>query len=244
MIRLKARELIATQYAHVAEAAQMDRERLLAKLKEAEREGRDVSGWVQEMEEKLANARVFREAFQEYCWDVSGLEGIRIAPFHTLAHSGQSYFNHSHLWHMEHNRELAGVSPLFLETEYRTITGEADEAEVIRWWEEITENGHEGIVIKPEVFITRNGKSMIQPAIKVRGRKYLHIIYGIDYLQPDNLARLKQRRTAKKERHALMECALSAESVERFIRKEPVERVHECVLAALALESDPVDPRL
>ncbi|UQZ35011.1 polynucleotide kinase-phosphatase [Paenibacillus sp. PK3_47] len=241
---LKARELIATQYAHVAEAAQMDREHLLEKLKEAEQAGRDVSGWVQEMEEKLKNARVFREAFQKYCWDVSGLEGVRIAPFHTLAHSGQSYFDHSHLWHMEHNRELAGVSPLFMETEYRIISSEADEAEVIRWWEEMTEDGHEGIVIKPEVFITRNGKSMIQPAVKVRGRKYLHIIYGMDYLQPEHLARLKQRKTGKKERHALMECALSAESVERFIRKEPVERVHECVLAALALESDPVDPRL
>lgn len=85
---------------------------------------------------------------------------------------------------------------------------------------------------------------MIQPAIKVRGRKYLHIIYGIDYLQPDNLKRLKQRKTGKKERHALMECALSVESVNRFIRREPLDRVHECVLAALALESDPVDPRL
>ncbi|MEK4062718.1 MULTISPECIES: polynucleotide kinase-phosphatase [unclassified Paenibacillus] len=241
---LKARELIASQYAHVAEAAVMDRGHLAEKLREAESNGRDVSGWVQEMDEKLRNARVFREAFQEYCWDVRGLEGIRIAPFHTLAHSGQSFFDHSHLWHMEKNRELAGVSPLFMETEYRTVASEADEAEVIAWWEEMTENGHEGIVIKPELFISRNGSSMIQPAIKVRGRKYLHIIYGIDYLQPDNLTRLKLRKTGKKERHALMECALSAESVERFIRKEPLERIHECVLAALALESEPVDPRL
>lgn len=234
---LKARELIASQYAHVAEAAVMDRGHLAEKLREAESNGRDVSGWVQEMDKKLRNARVFCEAFQEYCWDVSGLEGIRIAPFHTLAHSGQSFFDHSHLWHMEKNRELAGVSQLFMETEYRTVASEDDEAEVIAWWEEMTENGHEGIVIKPELFISRNGSSMIQPAIKVRGRKYLHIIYGIDYLQPDNLTRLKLRKTYKKERHALMECALSAESVERFIRKEPLERIHECVLAALALES-------
>ncbi|MNC55363.1 hypothetical protein D3C75_1048900 [compost metagenome] len=131
-----------------------------------------------------------------------------------------------------------------METEYRTITSQADEADVIRWWEELTEDGHEGIVIKPETFIARSGKGLIQPALKVRGRKYLHIIYGMDYLQPDNLSRLKLRKTGKKERHALMECALSVESVERFIRKEPLERMHECVLAALSLESDPVDPRL
>lgn len=88
---LKARELIATQYAHVAEAAKMDREHLLTKLQQAEAAGRDVSGWVQEMEAKLHNVQVFRQAFQQYCWDVSGLEGIRIAPFHVLAHSGQSF---------------------------------------------------------------------------------------------------------------------------------------------------------
>lgn len=241
---LKARELIATQYAHVAEAAKMDREHLLVKLRQAEAAGRDVSGWVQEMEAKLQSVQVFRQAFQQYCWDVSGLEGIRIAPFHILAHSGQSFFDHSHIWHMEQARLLAGISPLFMETEYRVIRSGADEADVIKWWQDMTEDGHEGIVIKPETFITKNGRHMVQPAIKVRGRKYLHIIYGIDYLQPDNLKRLKQRRTSKKERHALMECALSVESVNRFIRKEPLERVHECVLAALALESDPVDPRL
>ncbi|WP_342564449.1 polynucleotide kinase-phosphatase [Paenibacillus sp. FSL R7-0345] len=241
---LKARELIATQYAHVAEAAKMDREHLLTKLQQAEAAGRDVSGWVQEMEAKLHNVQVFRQAFQQYCWDVSGLEGIRIAPFHVLAHSGQSFFDHSHIWHMEQASLLAGISPLFMETEYRVIRSGADEAEVIKWWQDMTEDGHEGIVIKPETFITKNGRQMVQPAIKVRGRKYLHIIYGIDYLQPDNLKRLKQRRTSKKERHALMECALSVESVNRFIRRETLERVHECVLAALALESDPVDPRL
>ncbi|MBY0012565.1 polynucleotide kinase-phosphatase [Paenibacillus typhae] len=241
---LKARELIATQYAHVAEAAKMDREHLLVKLRQAEAAGRDVSGWVQEMEAKLQSVQVFREAFQQYCWDVSGLEGIRIAPFHILAHSGQSFFDHSHIWHMEQARQLAGISPLFMETEYRVIRSAADEADVIKWWQDMTEDGHEGIVIKPEIFITKHGRHMVQPAIKVRGRKYLHMIYGIDYLQPDNLKRLKQRRTSKKERHALMECALSVESVNRFIRKEPLERVHECVLAALALESDPVDPRL
>lgn len=241
---LKARELISSQYAHVAESALMDREHLLEKLREAEQSGRDVAPWIIEMEEKLQNAHIFREAFQKYCWDVNGLDGIKIAPFHTLAHSGQTFFDHSHIWHMEQNRKLATLSSLFMETEYRTVTSEADEEQVIRWWEEMTEEGHEGIVIKPETFISRNGDKMIQPALKVRGRKYLHIIYGIDYLQPENLARLKQRKTGKKERHALMECALSKESVERFIRKEPIERVHECVLAAMSLESDPVDPRL
>lgn len=69
---------------------------------------------------------------------------------------------------MEQNRELAGLSSLFMETEYRVITDEASEEEVIRWWNEMTEDGHEGIVIKPERFLMKNRDKMIQPAIKVR----------------------------------------------------------------------------
>lgn len=241
---LKARELIASQYAHVAEASLMDRGTVLDKLREAEAAGRDVGEWLQETEVKLGNATTFRDVFQNYCWDVKGLGDIRIAPFHTLAHSTGTFWDQTHEWHMEQNREFARMSSFMMETEYRVITSEADEAEVITWWDEMTAAGHEGIVIKPETFRTWNGNKMIQPAIKVRGRAYLHIIYGMDYLAPENLSRLSKRKTFKKERHALMESALGMEGVERFVRMEPVERVHECVLATLALESEKVDPRL
>jgi len=43
---------------------------------------------------------------------------------------------------------------------------------------------------------------------------------------------------------ALREFALGIEALERFVRREPLRRVHECVFGALALESEPVDPRL
>ncbi|WP_183602180.1 polynucleotide kinase-phosphatase [Paenibacillus phyllosphaerae] len=241
---LKAKELIAAQYAHVAEAAMLDRTKLLVKLKEAQAAGREVGDWIEEGERKLANAETFGQAFQYYCWDVDELEGVRIASFHILAHGGETFFDRTHVWHMEHARELAGCSKLFMETEYRVITDAASEEEAIAWWAEMTETGHEGIVVKPEFYRTRNGSKLVQPALKVRGRRYLHIIYGMDYLEPDNLKRLKQRKTRKKEKHALLEFALGMEGIERFVRKDSVERMHECVLAALALESDPVDPRL
>ncbi len=32
--------------------------------------------------------------------------------------------------------------------------------------------------------------------------------------------------------------------LERFVRAEPLRRVHECVFGVPALESEPVDPRL
>ncbi|WP_339287098.1 polynucleotide kinase-phosphatase [Paenibacillus sp. FSL R5-0486] len=241
---LKARELIASQYAHVAEASMMDRSTVLDKLREAQAAGRNVEEWLQETVGKLANAETFRDVFQKYCWDVEDIGDIRIAPFHTLAHSTGAFWEQTHEWHMEQNREFARISTMMMETEYRVIASEADEADVILWWNEITAEGHEGIVIKPETFRAWNNNKMIQPAIKVRGRAYLHIIYGMDYLAPENLSRLRKRKTSKKERHALMESALGMEGIERFIRREPVERIHECVLATLSLESERVDPRL
>ncbi|MBC2725501.1 polynucleotide kinase-phosphatase [Desulfosporosinus sp.] len=242
---LKAKELISAQYAHVSEVTLMDRQKILEKLELAYQNGWDVSSWIEEFKVKLKRAEVFRDVFQTYCWDTHGIDGIKIAPFHVLADSNRTYFDQPHLWHMEQNRDLAALSHLFMETEFRVVTDEVSEDEAIRWWEEITEDGHEGFVVKPETYIARNEKGrLIQPAIKVRGRKYLHIIYGIDYLQPENLARLKRRNVNRKQRHALMEFALGLEGVKRFVKKESVARVHECVLATLALEAEPVDPRL
>jgi protein phosphatase len=34
------------------------------------------------------------------------------------------------------------------------------------------------------------------------------------------------------------------EALERFVRREPLRRIQECVFGVLALESEPVDPRL
>ncbi len=242
---LKAKELISAQYAHVSEVALMDRRKILEKLEQAQEKGWDVGSWIEEFKLKLGNAKVFREVFQKYCWDTQGIEGIKIAPFHILAQSEQTFFDQSHIWHMEETRELARLSDLFIETEFKVVTDEASEQEAIRWWQEITEDGHEGFVVKPETYITRNNKGrIIQPAIKVRGRKYLHIIYGMDYLEPENLTRLKNRNVSRKQRHALMEFALGIEGVKRFVRTESAARIHECVLATLALEAEPVDPRL
>ena len=242
---LKAKELISAQFAHVSEVAIMDRQKVLDKLQEAERNGWKVNSWLEEFRSKLESAKIFRAVFEKYCWDTQGSEGIKIAAFHILAYSERANFDQPHRWHMEQGRELAQISDLFMETEYKVVNDEASEKEAIRWWQEITEDGHEGFVVKPETYIARNNKGrLIQPAIKVRGRNYLHIIYGIDYLRPENLARLKQRNVSRKQRHALMEFALGIEGVKRFVDKEPVGRVHECVLATLALETEPVDPRL
>jgi protein phosphatase len=100
------------------------------------------------------------------------------------------------------------------------------------------------MVVKPLDFIARGSRGLVQPAVKCRGPEYLRIIYGPEYLLPGNLERLRGRSLARKRSLALREFALGVESLERFVRGEPLRRVHECVLDVLALESEPVDPRL
>ena len=100
------------------------------------------------------------------------------------------------------------------------------------------------MVVKPLPFIARGRRGLAQPAVKCRGVEYLRIIYGPEYVEPHNLERLRSRGLSAKRSLALREFALGIEGLERFVRQEPLRRVHECVFGVLALESEPVDPRL
>jgi protein phosphatase len=137
---------------------------------------------------------------------------------------------------------------LLLATPFRVVdlTDKADQERGIRWWEELTASRGEGMVvlIKRLEFVTKGRKGLAQPAVKVRGREYLRIIYGPEYTLPEHLERLKSRGLGIKRSLALREFALGLEALERFVHKEPLRRVHECVFGVLALESEPVDPRL
>ena len=99
-------------------------------------------------------------------------------------------------------------------------------------------------MVKPLEFVARGKRGLVQPAVKCRGREYLRIIYGPDYTHDEHLARLRNRGLGGKRSLALREFALGIEALERFVRREPLRRVHECVFGVLALESEPVDPRL
>ena len=143
-------------------------------------------------------------------------------------------------------RLAAAAGALVAPTQWRSVAlgDEAAVGEAIAWWEALTEDGGEGMVVKPRDFVARGKKGLIQPALKVRGREYLRIIYGPEYDAPENLARLRQRGLGGKRNLALRELALGHEALKRFVAREPLRRVHECVFAVLALESEPIDPRL
>jgi protein phosphatase len=199
------------------------------------------------MQQREADLERFVAAYRRYCWPVSSLDDLRLAPFHLLATEGHVHAQRDHVWHMDQLANVCQPDPKFLlATPYRVINllDPVEEAEGVQWWQELTERGGEGMVVKPLAFIARGQQGLVQPAIKCRGREYLRIIYGPEYTEPEHLSRLRRRALGFKRSLALREFALGLEALDRFVRFEPLRRVHECAFGVLALESEPVDPRL
>ena len=207
----------------------------------------DIEKLLEKFENKKDSIEKYINAYGEYCWDVKSVDDFKIAPFHILACEGKVFSDKQHVWHMETIRKyITGVDGIFMETPYICVDTEDEASKVkgVQWWLELTGNGGEGMVVKPESYIARHNGNLVQPAVKCRGREYLRIIYGPEYLNPDYLIRLKNRSLGRKRNLALKEFSLGMESLERFVKKEPLYRMHECVFGVLALESEPVDPRL
>ena len=189
----------------------------------------------------------FIQAYRQYCWNVQSINDLKLAPFHLLATEGKVYFDKTHQWHMETLSKICKEDQqILLEIPFKIVdvTDPSEETKAIEWWEELTSKGGEGMVIKPLEFVIRGRKGVVQPALKCRGKEYLRIIYGPEYSIPENLSRLRSRSLGGKRSLAQREFALGVEALERFVRQEPLRRVHECVFGVLALESEPVDPRL
>jgi protein phosphatase len=240
----KAQELLKQQYAAVGASAQATLADEVATLEQAIARGLDVSELLAHTIARRQMVSDYIEAYRRYCWPVNSVNDLKLAPFHLLASEGKVHADKPNDWHMQTLARLAGG--IVVATPFRIIevTNPDSEAEGIRWWEELTGSGGEGMVVKPLEFIAKSRRGLVQPAVKCRGREYLRIIYGPEYTATENLDRLRARGLSTKRSLALREFALGIESLERFTRKEPLRRVHEAVFGVLALESEPVDPRL
>ncbi|GAA3537674.1 polynucleotide kinase-phosphatase [Nonomuraea rosea] len=234
----KAGELIKSQYASVGAAARAALPEAVSALEAAAGRGLDVGDLLARTRRRDANAALFRAAYARYCWPVDGLEGIRVAPFQILACEGRATALEPHAWHLSTLALLD--SPLIARTGhvFVTLDSPASRAEATEWWESMTAAGGEGMVVKPASY----APGRVQPGVKVRGREYLRIIYGPDYTE--SLDVLRRRFLGKKRAMALREYALGLEALSRLAAGEAGWRVHEPVFAVLALESEPVDPRL
>jgi protein phosphatase len=243
----KAQELLRGQYAAVGAASTAALGETVAVLEQASAAGVAVQAILDETRDRRVAAEAYVAAYRRYVWPVERLTDLKLAPFHILASERAVHADKDHHWHLAMLSRLAAADPdLVIATDYRTIdlTDAESESAGTTWWEGLTNEGGEGAVIKPRSFVAHGSRGLVQPAVKCRGREYLRIIYGPEYTQPQHLTRLRQRGVASKRSLALREFALGIEALERFVRREPLRRVHECVFGVLALESEPVDPRL
>jgi protein phosphatase len=243
----KAQELLRQQYAAVGAAAQASLIETVACLEKLALRNEDALQLAERYTQRREAVDLYVESYRRYCWPVHSVIDLRLAPFHLLATEGQVHIQQNHVWHMEKLAKICNAGDgMMIPTPYKLIdvTDAASVDEATRWWQELTARGGEGMVIKPFEFVTTGRHGLTQPAIKCRGREYLRIIYGPEYLLPENLERLRSRGVSAKRSLALREFALGIEALERFVQREPLRRVHECVFGVLALESEPVDPRL
>ena len=235
----KALDLIQTQYASVGAAARGALPEVRSALAQAAGRGLDVGALSARTERRLGNAEAFRDAYAAYVRPTDGLEGVTIAPFQVLAAEGRTLaLTETHEWHLA---ELARLrDDLVTPTRHRFVdlSSERERAEAVDWWLGLTEAGGEGMVVKPAHLV--GGR--VQPGLKVRGREYLRIIYGPDYT--DSLDVLRQRHLGRKRQLAQREHGLGLDALAGFVEGRPLWQVHQAVFAVLALESEPVDPRL
>lgn len=240
----KAQELLRAQYAAVGAAGTSALNEAIATLALAAEHNPAANDLLGRYQSRQAMMTQYVAAYQHYCWPVQSLDDLKLAPFHLLASEGAVHTDKNHLWHMDMLARLAGG--LIQATTYHVIdlTNADSQAAGVQWWMELTGRSGEGMVVKPLDFIAKGSRGILQPAIKCRGREYLRIIYGPEYTAPEQIAQLRGRGLSAKRSLAQREFALGVEALERFIRHEPLRRVHECVFGVLALESEPIDPRL
>ncbi len=243
----KAQALLRGQYAAVGASGTVGLERAVSLLEQAAQRNGESAALRDRMRARHQRVERYVEAYRRYCWPVQGIEDLRLAPFHIMATEGAVHRDKDHVWHMETIAKLAASdSGFLLATPFQVIhvTEPESEAAGIAWWEELTAEGGEGMVVKSADWIVRGRRGLVQPAVKCRGREYLRIIYGPEYTADEHLERLRRRSLGRKRSLALREYALGLEGLHRFVEREPLYRVHQCVFGVLALESEPVDPRL
>jgi protein phosphatase len=243
----KAQELLRRQYAAVGSAAEASLAEAIVSLEHLVSKNGSSLALLERYKQRLEAANRYVDSYRRYCWQVQSVSDLKLAPFHLLGTEGQVHVHRDHIWHMETLAEICKTSDSLLSaTPYKVVdvTDATSVNEATQWWGDLTGRGGEGMVVKPLEFVVRGRRGLTQPAVKCRGPEYLRIIYGPEYLLPDNLERLRNRAVSTKRSLAQREFALGIEALERFVRQEPLRRVHECVFGVLALESEPVDPRL
>ena len=186
----KAQELIKEQYAPVGVAGGIALKHAADVLTQSEARGLAVGELQGQIAQRRDSVERYGNVYRRYCWAVTSLDDLKLAPFHLLAVEGKVYTDKDHGWHLNTLKALCDADPgLFQATAYHVVDvgDETSQGEAIQWWEALTEQGGEGMVVKPYDFHPRGSRGLVQPAVKCRGREYLRIIYGPRIFAPRKL---------------------------------------------------------
>lgn len=240
----KGSGLLTSQYLPVLDSSKSLNENLLDKIKDVQ----GLENVKEEVNNTLENISKYKNQLENYCWDTN-ITSIKIAPFHILAHTGKTFFDKTHEWHLNHFNELIDMkeNDLFVKTPYVIVDLDNEESkeEAIKFWLDVTDKGYEGVMFKTETFIEKNENGdTILPMMKVRGKDYLRIIYGINYDDKKYLDKLKNRSVSKKRFLHYKQTALAIESVKLFANGESLEKWHDYVFAGICLGNMVTDHRL
>jgi protein phosphatase len=241
------RDVVREHYAPVAAAARAGLPKALARLAEAGARGVDVTALLARYRERQEAASRYAEAYRRLWRPARTLADLSFAPFHLLATEGAVHADKDHVWHLETLAQACGAAKgLLVSTRYRLVdlADAESEAEAVAFWEEIAGSGGDGAVIKPFAFAAQGPKGLVQPALVCRAPEALRLVYGPEYSFRENLERLRARRLGHQRSLALRELALGIEGLERFVRREPLRRVFECVFGVVAVESEAGEARL
>lgn len=200
---------------------------------------------------RLSGLERYNSLFRRYRGEEVSLSSMRFAPFHLLATEGKTYSGCSHLWHMETLCRVARSGEGFLiPTRYEVLETNSRRSwkPVLKWWNRITAEASEGLMVKPFAFAPVGRRGLAQPALKCRTREHLRLVYGSDYdsreareLLADRGA-LRHRRN--KHRRILRQFAMSVRSLNRFVERDSLDAVHAAVLRVLAEEVPPIERTL
>ena len=235
---LKATGLIDKEYLPALDASSYLYDKILESTEMNNIDKREL------FEKRRENIDLYKQQLESYCWN-SDITDLKIAPFILLGHQGKTFFDKTNKWHLEHFKELFEYNNLFVETPYVEIDlyDEDSMQKGVDFWLEVTEKGYEGLMFKSDKVIDFNeNNELIIPMLKVRGKEYLRIIYGINY--EENMRYLKNRKVGKKRFLHISQFLLSVKALEAFTKGEDFENWHDYVFTSICLNNEQTDHRL
>jgi protein phosphatase len=149
-------KLLRQQYAAAGSAARAALAETVEVLRKAKQHQPDIAALLDRYNARMEMAALFVQAYRQYCWRVSSLDELKLAPFHLMASEGAVHVDKPHTWHMDIAARLCkDTAGLLTSTATLQIdfTDAVSEKQGVSWWEERTGRGGEGMVVKPMEFV-------------------------------------------------------------------------------------------